>query len=180
MNKILIFACTALAIVGCRQKEEDAIDIRTVVLRQYSETYPREVASKLSENKISAFFFDIDGDGVEEAFSSCMGTTSQMGWDWSVWQYRDGIWEEVYGVGNDGVLGANFCYWDGAKQQPRLFLEEGWHNPEGSWPAAIILTKDKRVSVVQFDVDEFYSLKGKGILKPVEIHEYDNSDNMIR
>ena len=126
-----------------------------------------------------AFFFDVDGDSVDEVFLACTIDMDRTGNAWRTWYHQDGTWAEAWFIDPFKYphgYAHDVYYRDDVKQQPRLFIE---HSYVGS-PSAITLTEDKLVKVEPFDKEEFCRLKEKGILKPVEVHWYDKDNKIIR
>jgi len=173
---VLLCFVVAVAISGCRKKEEKTEDVQSAFRGHFRDHY--EGLVKPNE-LVGTFFFDLDGDGIAEAFIAMAGETSKDGNIWRTWYSQNGTWQEAWYVDPAKYLfgeAEDIYYRDDTKQQPRLFIEKSFV----SSPTAISLTKGKLVKAEPFDKAEFDKLKAKGILKPVEAHWYDKDNKIVQ
>jgi len=176
MKKVLFCLVVTLTLVGCKQKKEEVADIRSTGVEHFRDLYEDFVSP---DGRVYAFFFDIDGDGVDEAFTVGSKMINRDGNDWRTWHYQDGKWQKPKGEELANFLYAyteDIYYRDDVKQQPRLFAADC----DVASPASISLTKDRYLVVAPFDKAEFDRLKAKGILKPVEAHWYDKDNKIVQ
>jgi len=178
MKQISFCLVAFLTIIGCKQKEESKEKIHFSLNSHFRDVYDMFIEP---DEEILAFFFDIDGDGMDEAFITCRKETNRFGSYWRTFYYQNGICLEadnvtpfsyVFGYAED-----DFYYRDDVKQQPRLFRK----NYAGKgYPVSFSLNEEKKLVLEPFDKDEFSRLQEKGILKPIESHWYDKDNKIIR
>ena len=177
MKKMLLCLLMVLVISGCRKKQEEGTADTHSAFRGYFRDHYEGLVKP--DEAVGTFFFDIDSDGIKEAFIAMAGETNKDGNIWRTWYYLDGTWQEAWYV-DPGKYPyghtEDIYYRDDTKRQPRLFIEKSF---VGS-PTAISLTKDKLVKAEPFDKAEFDRLKEKGILKPVEAHWYDKDNKIVQ
>jgi len=169
MKKSMILCLvTTLIVTGCRKKEVEAVDYHATLSDDFYEAYSW-ISSDIKINY--NFFFDVDGDGIEEAFYVRYETDDRYGHLWRVFYFEDGKWQNF---GYNDILAMalpwDFYYRDDTKQQPLLFVNDRESGPQA-------YTRNKKVSkhivVTPFDRQEFEHLQKQGILKRVTWYWYD-------
>ena len=147
MKKLVLLGIMISVITGCMMHKEKTIYSHTTFLNYFREKGGGGTC--YNDSEINVFFFDVDGDGVDEAFVAY--EIHQMGNNWQMWHCQGGKWQQA---GTDDVVifahPQNFYYRDDVRQQPRLFVETC---REGT-PASISCAKDKSMVVTPFDKEE--------------------------
>jgi len=166
---VLLCFAMALIVSGCGKKEKEAevADYRATLFEDFYEAYSW-ISSDIKINY--NFFFDVDGDGIDEVFYVSF-ETDHHGHTWRVFYFEDEKWTNF--DLNDILATAfpwDFYYRDDTKQQPLLFV-----NDRESGPLAYTRNKEvnKHIVVTGFDRQKFESLRKQGILKRVTWYWYD-------
>ena len=163
------------------RRESEAECRRVAFLNHFRKVFAGDIARSPHNPNICVFFFDADGDGIEEAFGTTGIEPHAPASIWCIWRYRDGIWSRVDGVEyHYNAIFAHaydFYYRDDVEEEPRLFLRES----SIGTPALHIYTRfAKEYSYFTgFGKEEYETLWTKGILKPIESHWYDENNQII-
>jgi len=157
------------------KRAKDSGDARALALIELRDFFRTHRYIMYSDDPFQAFFFDVDGDGVEEVIANTNVGPGLC--DWRVFSSQEGTWDFSWSISHFDFQSdeTGLYYRDDVKEQPRLFAIKSLDDS----PSAIVLTKDKEVVVESFDRKEFDRLKEKGILKPVKSHWYDGHNQIM-
>ena len=173
MKKALTCLCIVFCIFGCRKKEAELLGICATFSGFHREHWT--CADSPDFYKISyVFFFDVDGDGVEEALCTVDGETWRNGGTWRVYYFENGKWQRPH-VSHiiSNADPSDFYYRVGAKKQPRLFVRET------KGPATITRVNDERfLATTPIPQQEFDDLLKNGKLKRVTWYWCDHDNNL--
>ena len=175
-----MMCCVSCLPPDANTKYKKTADFRSRFLNYFREHHFGELEIDFGHTSIHAFFFDVDGDGVDEAFAATGANMDRLGTYWRVFHYQDGTWNEMEsGLDRFSYLSdraQNFYYRDDVREQPRLFIDTCIRDS----PKAVVLTKDNKVVAVPFDRRDYEELREEGLLKPIESHWYEqDNDNKL-
>ena len=181
MKRLLVCLWIMSALPGCQLTEKVAVHPNALFPGYYREEH--DIPFYTDRGSVShpdrleeIIFFDIDGDGTDEALCTTYSETWRSGSIWRVFYYEDGGWRtpKMRGIVTY-THPSNFYYRVGAKRQPRLFVADN----ESKGPAAIVRADDaERFIATPISQQEFDGLLKKGELRRVTWYWCDEDYNL--